>query len=36
MARSFTRLELYDLVWAEPMRDIAARLGLSDVGWPRR
>lgn len=32
MAHSFTRLELYDLVWSEPMWDIAARLGLSDVG----
>lgn len=32
MAHSFTRLELYNLVWSEPMRDIAARLGLSDVG----
>jgi hypothetical protein len=32
MAHTFTRLELYNLVWSEPMRDIAARLGLSDVG----
>jgi hypothetical protein len=32
MAHCFTRLELYNLVWSEPMRDIAARLGLSDVG----
>lgn len=27
-----TRRELYDLVWSEPMRTIAARYGLSDVG----
>lgn len=32
MAHSFTRLELHTLVWSEPMRDIAARLELSDVG----
>lgn len=32
MAHSFTRLELYNLVWSEPMRTIASRLGLSDVG----
>lgn len=31
MAHSFTRLELYNLVWSEPMRTIASRLGLSDV-----
>jgi len=32
VARSFTRLELYNLVWSEPMRDIAARFEISDVG----
>lgn len=32
MAHSFTRLELYNLVWSEPMRDIAARFQISDVG----
>lgn len=32
MSRSFTRKELYDLVWSEPMRDIAKRLEISDVG----
>jgi len=32
VAHSFTRLELYNLVWSEPMRDIAARFGISDVG----
>ena len=32
MPRQFTRAELYDLVWADPMRDVAKRLGLSDVG----
>lgn len=25
------REELYELVWAEPMRSVAARLGISDV-----
>ena len=28
----FTRQELYDLVWLEPMRTLAKRLGRSDVG----
>lgn len=32
MPRRFTRRELYDLVWSEPMRDIAAKFGMSDVG----
>lgn len=32
MSRSFTRKELYDLVWSEPMRDIAKRFEISDVG----
>lgn len=32
MAHSFTRLELYNLVWSEPKRDIAARFKISDVG----
>jgi hypothetical protein len=27
-----TRRELYDLVWSKPMRDVAADLGISDVG----
>ena len=27
-----TRRELYDLVWSKPMRDLAAELGISDVG----
>ena len=27
-----TRRKLYDLVWARPMRDVAAELGISDVG----
>ncbi len=29
---NFTRRELYDLVWSKPMRDLAADLGISDVG----
>lgn len=32
MPIQYSRKELYDLAWAEPMRDIAGRLGLSDVG----
>ena len=27
-----SRRELYDLVWSKPMRDVAADLGISDVG----
>jgi hypothetical protein len=27
-----SRRELYDLVWSKPMRDVAAELGVSDVG----
>jgi len=27
-----TRRELYDLVWSKPLRDVAADLGISDVG----
>lgn len=32
MSHSFSRKELYDLVWSEPMRDIAKRFEISDVG----
>ena len=32
MAHQFTRQELYDLVWAEPMKTVSARFGLTDVG----
>jgi hypothetical protein len=28
----FTREQLYELVWSEPMRHVAERLGISDVG----
>ena len=31
MQREFTRKELYDLVWSQPMRTVAAGLGISDV-----
>lgn len=31
MNREFTRRELYDLVWAQPMRTVAASIGISDV-----
>lgn len=32
MSNAFTRQELYDLVWSEPMSKLAQRLGVSDVG----
>ena len=32
MSHTFTRQELFDLVWAEPMRTLAGRFELSDVG----
>ena len=28
----FTRAELYEMVWSEPMRTIAGRYKISDVG----
>ncbi|MBR0899590.1 hypothetical protein JQ616_31955 [Bradyrhizobium tropiciagri] len=31
MHTEFTRKELYDLVWSQPMRTVAASLGISDV-----
>jgi hypothetical protein len=31
MSHKFTRLELYQLVWSEPLRKLAPRLGISDV-----
>jgi len=32
MRHEFTRQELYDLVWAEPLSKLGPRLGISDVG----
>jgi hypothetical protein len=32
MGKSFTRGEMLDLVWSVPMRTLAAKVGLSDVG----
>ena len=32
MVHTFSRHELFDLVWSEPTRTIAKRLGISDVG----
>jgi hypothetical protein len=32
MSYSFSRQELYDLVWAEPVSVVAKRFGISDVG----
>jgi len=31
-SHKFTRQELYDLAWSEPMKTLAERFGLSDVG----
>jgi hypothetical protein len=31
MAESLSRKKLYDLVWSEPMRNLSARFGISDV-----
>lgn len=30
-SKRFSRKELYDLVWSEPMKTVAGRLGISDV-----
>ena len=32
MAHTFTGQELFDLVWSEPTRTVAKRLGIADVG----
>ena len=32
MTHTFSRQELYDLVWSEPKSSLARRLGISDVG----
>jgi hypothetical protein len=32
MSRCFTRCALYDLVWSEPIQDLAPRCSLSDRG----
>jgi hypothetical protein len=32
MAKRFSRREMFDLVWSMPMRTLAAKVGLSDVG----
>lgn len=32
MSHTFSRQELYDLVWSEPVSKLARRFGLSDVG----
>ena len=31
MSHKFTRLELYELVWSEPLRKLGQRIGVSDV-----
>ena len=32
MAERLSRKALYDLVWSEPMKNLATRFGVSDVG----
>ena len=34
-SKTFTRQELYDLVWSEPMKTLSGRFGLSDVGMAK-
>lgn len=36
MNHKFTRLELYQLVWSEPLRKLAKRFGISDVAIAKR
>ncbi len=36
MNREFTRNELYDLVWSQPMRTVAASVGISDVALAKQ
>lgn len=35
MAERLSRQELYDLVWSEPMKTLAARIGISDVAFKK-
>ena len=36
MNAEFTRRELYDLVWSQPMKTIAAEVGISDVALAKQ
>lgn len=36
MNKSFTRNELYELVWSQPLRTLAKRFGISDVALGKR
>ncbi|BAL13467.1 MULTISPECIES: hypothetical protein [Bradyrhizobium] len=36
MDTEFTRKELYDLVWSQPMRTVAATIGISDVALAKQ
>ena len=36
MSHKFTRLELYELVWSEPLRKLAKQFGISDVAIAKR
>ena len=36
MNREFTRSALYDLVWSQPMKTVAANVGISDVALAKQ
>lgn len=36
MNREFTRKELYELIWSQPMRTVAASIGISDVALAKQ
>jgi len=36
MSHKFTRFELYQLVWSEPLRKLAKRFGIADVAIGKR
>src|SRR5262245_9220058 len=36
MNREFTRKDLYDLVWFQPIRTVAASIGISDVALAKQ
>ena len=36
MKDEFTRRELYDLVWSQPMKTVAASIGISDVALAKQ
>lgn len=36
MSQEFTRREMYDLLWSQPTRTVAANLGISDVALAKQ